>query len=117
MNNRTRLLVEETMAHHGIETHTEAVRLIVDRHEERDLAREVSTMRTEISELKKELSHVLNLVVFMAESMSASTYQKAQSRLYAEAVQLTDLEELANQRLAEERRAYWSDSLADDFSL
>lgn len=105
MNNRTRVLVENVMANHGIETHTEAVRFIVDRHEERDLAKEVADIRKEVQEMKRDLSHAVNLMIFMAESMSAtSNYNKYKSPLYTDAVQLTDLEEMSKRREEEEMR-------------
>lgn len=84
INDTTREIIEEVMATHKIKTHTEAVRFIVESYQERDLPQEMEIMKKKQVAMSKELSTILNLSVYMAESMSATKHDKRTSQLYHE---------------------------------
>jgi len=108
MNDQTRYVVEGVMAQEGIETHTEAVRFIVDHYEDRFINQRLERMENEIISFKKDLLTISNLLVYISESMSATPHDRQLSNLYTEAL-LKASQEVETKRLHDEmKRSEWN---------
>lgn len=91
MTEETKQQVEAFMALNNLDNHTEAVRKIVAEHHDKRLEKE-KELTLKLNAIDKNVSVLTHLVVFMAESMSASKHDKRLSSLYDEALQARDQE-------------------------
>ncbi|RHH67509.1 MULTISPECIES: hypothetical protein [Vagococcus] len=82
----TQKMIEDIMEKENIATHTEAVRKIIHDYYNEKLKQETE-LKIKLNSIDKEVNVLSHLMVFMAESMSATKHDKRLSRLYEEAVE------------------------------
>ncbi|MGF2143585.1 hypothetical protein [Vagococcus fluvialis] len=91
MTDETTTQVEKYMEENNLTTHTEAVRNIVAEHHEEKLKQETE-LSTKLKSIDKNVEVLTHLMIFMAESMSATKHDKRFSTLYEEALEARERE-------------------------